>query len=235
MKASNVTIYKNPIAGRLFVVGDIHGCYDLLLSRLHEIGFDFQNDLLVSVGDLVDRGPKSFECLGLLKESWFIAIRGNHEQFCIEGFIDYHRARQHAHPQNGGAWFYQLSSHTQALIVNAFLELPIALEISFKGKTYGFVHAHVEQNDWLAFKADLDEMPVSALHTPVELAMWNRERVFARLEEQHYQVIQNVDEVYFGHTVLPMPMQKHNCFYIDTGAFHTGILTILELKGGTHV
>lgn len=231
MKTNNVEILNRQIKGRMFVVGDIHGCYDLLMSRLKEIGFDFENDLLVSVGDLVDRGPCSFECVGLLKQPWFIAIRGNHEQFCIEGFIDYHVAQQHAHPNNGGAWFYHLCSQAQAVIVNAFLQLPIALEITFKGKKYGIVHAHVEENDWEAFKTALNTKPESAHRSRVDLAMWNRERVYARIEEQHYQAISNVDEVYFGHTILPAPMQKHNCFYIDTGAVATGILTIVELKG----
>ena len=35
----------------VFVVGDIHGCYDLLMSKLDEIGFNKKTDLLISVGD----------------------------------------------------------------------------------------------------------------------------------------------------------------------------------------
>lgn len=53
-KNSNlIEVYDKPINGKLFVVGDIHGCYDLLMRQLKQINFDFNNDLLVSVGDMV--------------------------------------------------------------------------------------------------------------------------------------------------------------------------------------
>ena len=48
-----VELYDQPIQGRLFVVGDLHGCYTLLMNKLDELKFNFQHDLLVSVGDLV--------------------------------------------------------------------------------------------------------------------------------------------------------------------------------------
>ncbi|MFH3639803.1 serine/threonine-protein phosphatase 2, partial [Acinetobacter baumannii] len=34
---------------RIFVVGDLHGSYDNLCQHLVDIGFDFKNDLLISV------------------------------------------------------------------------------------------------------------------------------------------------------------------------------------------
>ena len=61
----HIFIPKN-IKGRDFVVGDIHGHYDLLKTELKTVGFDKQKDRLFSVGDIIDRGPKSEECLTLL-------------------------------------------------------------------------------------------------------------------------------------------------------------------------
>ncbi len=43
----------------IWVVGDIHGEYQLLQSRLHQLSFFPEIDLLISVGDNIDRGPKS--------------------------------------------------------------------------------------------------------------------------------------------------------------------------------
>ncbi len=57
----------------VWVVGDIHGCFSMLMKRLRECRFDPQQDLLVSVGDLIDRGPDSLGCLALLRESWMTA------------------------------------------------------------------------------------------------------------------------------------------------------------------
>ncbi len=54
---------------RLFVVGDLHGCYDELMYELKTVDFNFSKDLVISVGDLVDRGKDSLKCLELVKES----------------------------------------------------------------------------------------------------------------------------------------------------------------------
>lgn len=34
-----VELYDQPIQGRLFVVGDLHGCYTLLMNKLDELKF----------------------------------------------------------------------------------------------------------------------------------------------------------------------------------------------------
>ncbi|MCO6561391.1 MAG: metallophosphoesterase, partial [Gilliamella sp.] len=70
---------------KIFVVGDLHGCYDLLMSKLSDAGFDFKHDLLIAVGDLIDRGTQNLECLRLINENWFKTVRGNHEQMAING------------------------------------------------------------------------------------------------------------------------------------------------------
>jgi serine/threonine protein phosphatase 1 len=66
--------------GQDFVVGDIHGQHDKLVNALALVGFNFIEDRLFSVGDLVDRGKGSKKVVDLLQESWFDAVKGNHEQ-----------------------------------------------------------------------------------------------------------------------------------------------------------
>ena len=46
---------------RVFVVGDIHGSYNLLMSKLKELEFDFNNDMLIGVGDCCDRGTDNLK------------------------------------------------------------------------------------------------------------------------------------------------------------------------------
>lgn len=41
---------------------------------------------MLSVGDLVDRGPDSIGCLKLLEAPWFHAVMGNHEQLLLNYF-----------------------------------------------------------------------------------------------------------------------------------------------------
>jgi serine/threonine protein phosphatase 1 len=75
--------------GRDFVVGDLHGCFDLLDRLLDHARFDPACDRLFSVGDLVDRGPDSLRSLEFLDAPWFYAVKGNHEDLLLEFFEPY--------------------------------------------------------------------------------------------------------------------------------------------------
>jgi len=72
------TISAN-VDGRDFIVGDLHGCYDELSKLMTYVKFDPKKDRLFSTGDLIDKGPKSSECLSLLNEPWFFSVLGNNE------------------------------------------------------------------------------------------------------------------------------------------------------------
>ena len=86
-------MYTNPIFlktveanidGRDFIVGDLHGCFDELNSLLRHIKFNTSSDRLFSTGDLLDRGPKSLDCMSLLGKNWFFPVLGNHEDIILE-------------------------------------------------------------------------------------------------------------------------------------------------------
>jgi serine/threonine protein phosphatase 1 len=49
---------------RTIVVGDIHGCYDELMELVEKVDLG-KDDRVVSVGDLITKGPKSREVLEL--------------------------------------------------------------------------------------------------------------------------------------------------------------------------
>ena len=51
-----------------YVIGDLQGCFDELQSLLKHIDYQPENDFLWFVGDLVNRGPKSLECLKFVKK-----------------------------------------------------------------------------------------------------------------------------------------------------------------------
>ena len=58
----------------VWVVGDIHGCFSMLMAKLRQYRFDPWQDLLVSVGDVIDRGPDSLRCLKLLRKRWIVEL-----------------------------------------------------------------------------------------------------------------------------------------------------------------
>lgn len=64
---------------RTVVIGDIHGCFDELVSLLETIDFA-ADDRVVSVGDLIVKGNKSKEVLDLfLADHRFSSVLGNHD------------------------------------------------------------------------------------------------------------------------------------------------------------
>ncbi len=101
------------VAGRDFIVGDLHGCMDLLQEQLDRVSFDRTRDRLFSVGDLIDRGPDSLGCLRLLREPWFHAVRGNHEEMLLDyayptsAPYTYGSAAKDFY-SNGGSWVLDL-------------------------------------------------------------------------------------------------------------------------------
>ena len=64
----------------LYVMSDIHGCYDTFLSMLEKIGFS-DTDELILAGDYIDRGPQSYEMLQWIERRPpnVCVLRGNHE------------------------------------------------------------------------------------------------------------------------------------------------------------
>lgn len=64
-----------------YAIGDLQGCYDEFLALLETIGFDAQQDHLILVGDLVNRGPRSLDVLRHIRAlgSAATALLGNHD------------------------------------------------------------------------------------------------------------------------------------------------------------
>ena len=52
---------------KTLIVGDIHGCYDQLVRLLNKLDFRENEDRLISLGDLMDRGTQSYEVLMYLR------------------------------------------------------------------------------------------------------------------------------------------------------------------------
>lgn len=69
---------QSKAGGRLIVVGDIHGCFDELRELLSRVA-PAANDVVVSVGDVVTKGPAADRCLDLWRERGYLAVQGNNE------------------------------------------------------------------------------------------------------------------------------------------------------------
>src|SRR3990167_4499879 len=100
------------------IVGDIAGRYDQLLALLKKM----PDDEVISIGDMIDRGPKSKEVI-----EWFMkngkAILGNHEHMMLDFYRNENYYEHDVWQQNGGS--VTLTSFDPAERHRAFEVVPI--------------------------------------------------------------------------------------------------------------
>lgn len=199
----------------IFVVGDLHGCYQPLMAALERVGFDTGCDLLVSVGDVIDRGSQNLACLDLLQQPWFRAVRGNHEQMALDALND--AGRIALWRANGGDWFFRLEEQQQKLACHGLslvAQLPYVIEIVTANQRTVVAHA-----DYPADRYQF-EQPL-----PWAQVLWNRQRLSQAMAGIGGPIV-GADGFLFGHTPLRKPLTFWNMHYIDTGAVFGGELTL---------
>ncbi|HHL0034357.1 protein-serine/threonine phosphatase [Enterobacter mori] len=200
----------------VWVVSDIHGCYQWLMDALKRRHFNPYEDLLISVGDIIDRGPDCEKCLQLMDEKWFQAVRGNHEQMALDAIENNDFALWMS---NGGIWFSALEDKRNALrLLNACRDLPHIIEITCANGLNVIAHADYPAAEYVWNK------PVSA-----QRVLWDRDRLMGFMVGKG-QGIQGADHFWFGHTPLDKRYDFNNLHYIDTGAVFDGFLTLVQLQ-----
>ncbi|MBC3374459.1 metallophosphoesterase [Pseudomonas sp. SWRI92] len=217
--------------GRDFVVGDIHGHFNMLATALTAVNFNTELDRIFSVGDLIDRGPDSEDVLNWLEKPWFHAVRGNHEQMLIDG-ISGHGDRPR-HIRNGGAWLYKLNPAIQDKLLKAFEKLPVILEIHLSpNETVGVVHAQAPMvglnDDWQGAKdAITGKLGEQCQRQALAEALYAREKI----ERQDQTSIKGLHALYVGHSTVPNVTRLGNVVYMDTGcSFSDGALSLVEIN-----
>ncbi|HFL1154757.1 protein-serine/threonine phosphatase [Escherichia coli] len=200
----------------IWLSGDIHGCLEQLRRKLWHCRFDPWRDLLISVGDVIDRGPQSLRCLQLLEQHWVCAVRGNHEQMAMDALTS---QQMSLWLMNGGDWFIALADNQQKQAKTALEKcqhLPFILEVHSRTGKHVIAHADYP-DDVYEWQKDVD------LHQ----VLWSRSRLGERPKGQG---IKGADHFWFGHTPLRHRVDIGNLHYIDTGAVFGGELTLVQLQ-----
>lgn len=69
---------------RVIIIGDVHGCYEEMQLLLDRCSFHEDRDILIFVGDLVNKGPSSVEVVryvrNLALKGIAYAVLGNHDE-----------------------------------------------------------------------------------------------------------------------------------------------------------
>jgi hypothetical protein len=64
---------------RTIVFGDVHGCRDELARLLDHVNYAQGKDRLISLGDLMDRGPDPVGCVRLARGAGAELVQSNHD------------------------------------------------------------------------------------------------------------------------------------------------------------
>lgn len=207
--------FERNAAGRDLIVGDIHGHFTKVVEHLDRIGFDYEQDRLFSVGDLVDRGPESADVLFWLAQPWFHAVQGNHEDMAVSwdqgGLTAGHYAA------NGGAWNIANDPVRRRDIALAFQALPVAIELETSSGLVGIVHADCPAPSWQQFAGSLESPLTSEFERGhlVSMAQWSRNRCDYLMADG----VAGVRAVVVGHTPMERMSSLGNVLFIDTGGW----------------
>jgi serine/threonine protein phosphatase 1 len=207
---------------RHFAIGDIHGCHNALTTLVDYVAPN-SDDVLITLGDYVDRGPDAAAVIESLidldKTHTLVPLRGNHELMMMDS-------------REKSSWFLPWLSYggketldsyslapddagSIARIPEAHLDfLENRLLPYYECESHFFVHAHAEENKPLADQTD------ASLY-------W---RKYVDPEPHCSGKI-----MVCGHTAQRsgMPAHNSNSVCIDTWAHGGGWLTCLGVESGT--
>ncbi|RXJ72547.1 diadenosine tetraphosphatase [Veronia nyctiphanis] len=220
---------------RVFIVGDIHGKLSLLKHTLDQVNFDIDNDLLIGVGDLIDRGPESAETLCFYSQhDWFLSVIGNHEWMLNKAFlvwdkIELNKEEQRYKPhwlRNGGDWAEDFSYSKLKDMADIIHSMPCVITCKVQsGKTIGISHAQPHSLDWKEmqnWRGDLMDNP---------RWIWGRTRIKGEPEGE----ISNVDMTFHGHTRSDDMLSVSNSHFLDTASVndYNGGFILYEVNSGS--
>lgn len=216
--------------GRDFVCGDIHGCFDELDAALRAARFDTACDRLISVGDLIDRGPRSHDALRYLREPWLHAVMGNHEQMAALALITGDKPMWAQWWANGGGWSLDADEPELNALVHAIETLPLAIEIETPdGDPVVVAHAELPAQPWRDTRTRLTRLPQRLLiddNEPlVQFILWQRQG--ALMQRGHS--IAGLRHVFYGHNVVSQLTTLGNRSYIDLGCYASGKLAVIDI------
>ena len=222
---------------RLYVIGDIHGRLDLLQRMSGLVNTDIkssgQDNLIVTLGDYIDRGPDSRGVIDYLLSNpfagQFVGLKGNHEAL-LEKFLG---------DSTIGADWWRLGG-LETLKSFGITVGPRMTRRGFK-KAAVQLHETLSQQQ-LEFFSSLKTSVVvggyflchAGVRPGVALDLQNDDDLLWIRDEFLESKIDFGKIVIHGHTPTREPQVLANRINIDTGAFDSGRLTCVVLEEGRH-
>ena len=209
---------ENKPKGKIFAIGDVHGCNRELKKLLSLIDPVPLTDRIVFLGDYIDRGPDSrgvVDTILDLKKTFpdTVCLRGNHEDLFLDSYLN---------EKNVELYFFNRGASTLHSYGVSTADFPAVKFLPEEHlKFFTNLLLHYETDDYIFVHAGLRPKVTLEEQSPEDL-LWIRDEFISSRWDFGKIVI-------FGHTPLSKPLLEKNKIGIDTGAVYGGHLTCLEL------
>lgn len=219
-------LYYHTHMPKRFILGDIHGKSDYLRQVLEKSGFDYENDLLIQIGDIVDRGPDPFGCMDILLQAKnLVLIMGNHDQAFMSKVT------------TGQSFLGDHAENGQQVTLEAYDELSLVQSRYYKSEIFAKQLPYYITEDNILFVHGGFDVTENIKDQSVISLIWDREMFNQALscsKGQKLKTVGDFKEIYIGHTPtiywgLTIPILKGGVINIDTGSGKGGPLTIMDI------
>lgn len=222
---------------RIIAVGDIHGYIEPVNDLLKKID-PGKDDLIIFLGDYIDRGPFSKQVIDRMLELSFlyrdrvIFLRGNHEDMFL-GSVGFD-----AVIRNVNTWLYNGGTSTLKSYGMSTDRIMQLINLWDDGERFNmimkyFPESHInfirstqlwaESKNYFFCHAGLDpRKTIEEGKKDIETLLWIREHL--RYEDFRWE-----KTVVCGHTPLQEILVKDKLICIDTGLYYFGTLTAMDV------
>lgn len=202
-----------------FVIGDIHGRVKKLNQVFEKSNFDFENNELICLGDLCDRGLHTKDVINLLMNvKNLVLLIGNHDRWFID-WMTHHGDSWYLDmwlKQNGGK--HTLDSFKYTKDFTPYVDFYSQAKLYHKDSMNRyFAHANV---------------PFDLTTTDEYDFSWDRSLAYQCEKKQKIgDYYSKFFKIYLGHTIVSnYPLNHHNVWLMDTGAGFDGKLSMMNIE-----
>ena len=227
---------------RLYAIGDVHGCDDMLAEIHERIAADLgrrpvADHRIVHVGDYVDRGPDSAGVVARLirlrsENPRMLFLRGNHDERLLAFLDDPSVGDMYLTDNIGGPATlrsYGVSPNRFGIVGRGYAGLSRELAERMPAEHRAFLEelqTTVRFGDYLFVHAGIRPGVPLDMQDPQDLICIRDEFLFDGRDHGFVVV--------HGHTFADAPEVRPNRINIDTGAVFGGPLTCLVLEDTAH-
>ena len=213
---------------RVLAIGDVHGMYEKLIKLIDKIRFNPDEDLLIFLGDYIDRGPDPGRCLQYifaLQQQYpdvVVCLMGNHEVMMSSYFMQKRGSYNNLIVDYAGSWLDnggletlkqldEMDADTKEELLQWVMNLPV----KYQYQDYFFCHAGVDPDVPLAVQNEFD-------------MLWRRQQWWEQYKGEETLVVghtpvQKVMKLTGKERRTPKPLFLTNhVIMCDTGAYMSG-------------